>query len=199
MNMHIRKFAVALGAATIVGLMSGATVLAQETTQERLQDLARRVVGPELPQIDRTIRRASYDSGASYWISPVMRNAPGTISGEYYTIDRKRVARTFEFSVINPNGDNNVTAYVNCYDEAGAPLSRYNQSFTVPPMGAVNWSSSSVSLPISNDGATEEVDDVWCVVGGDRPTVVFGRTVYRLGSEVSKYHLSLERATPAAR
>jgi hypothetical protein len=197
--MPIRKFAVALGAASLIGMMAGATVLAEETTQERLQDLARRVVGPELPQIDRTIRRASYDSGASYWISPVIRNAPGTISGEYYTIGRKRLARTFEFSVINPDGDNNVTAYVNCYNEAGAPLSRYNQSFTVPPMGAVNWSSSSVSPPISSDGTTEEVDDVWCVVGGDRPTVVFGRTVRNHGGNVSKSHFSLERATPAAR
>ncbi len=197
--MHIRKFALAIGVAFIAGAMIGAPALAQETTQERLQDLARRVIGPELPQVDRTVGRASYDSGATHWISPVLRNAPGTISGEYYTIGRKRLARTFEFSVINPNADNNITAYVSCYDEAGSHLSRYSQSFNVLPMGAVNWSSSSVTPLVSSDGATEEIDDVWCVVGGDRPTVVFGRTVRNHGGDVSTAHFSLERAAPTAR
>ncbi len=197
--MHIRKFAAAFAAASCVGMMIGAPVLAQEKTQERLQDIARRVIGPELPQVDRTIERASYDSGARHWISPMLRNAPGTISGEVYTINRKRLTRSFEFSVINPNAENNVTAYVSCYDAAGSYLSRYNQSFTVSPMGAVNWNSSTVSPPVSSDGATEEVDDVWCVVGGDAPTVVFGATVRKYGGEVNRSHFSLERADPAAR
>ncbi|NOX81452.1 MAG: hypothetical protein GXP06_00375 [Alphaproteobacteria bacterium] len=197
--MHFRKLAAAFGAASLIGMMTGVSVSAQETTQERLKDIARRAIGPELPQIDRTIRRASYDSGATHWISPVLRNAPGTISGEVYTINRKRLVRSFEFSVINPSAENNVAAYIRCYEETGAPVSRYNQSFSVPPMGAVNWSSTSVLPPVSSDGATEELDDVWCVVGGDRPAVVFGRTVRNFGGTVSTSHFSLERAAPAAR
>jgi hypothetical protein len=198
--MYFRKLAVTIGVASIAGLVISAPALAQETTQERLKDLTRRAIGQqELPQVTRQIARASYDSGATHWISPMLRNAPGTISGEAYTIDRKRLTRNFVFSVINPNAENSVAAYVSCYNAAGNPLSRYNQSFNVPPMGAVNWSSSSVSPPISSDGSTEEIDDVWCVVGGDRPTVVFGRTVRKLGPEVTTSHFSLERATPAAR
>ncbi len=196
--MHFRKLAVVVSAATIIGAMTSAT--AQETTQGRLKDIARRALDqPELPQIDRTVGRVSYDSGATHWISPMLRNAPGTISGEVYTIGSKRLTRTFEFSVINPNAENSVTAYVGCYDAGGNHLSRYNQSFNVPPMGAVNWNSGSVTPTVSTDGVTEEVDDVWCVVGGDGPTVVFGWTVRKLGAVVSKYHFSLERAAPAAR
>ncbi len=198
--MPNRKLAAALGAASIAGAMVGAPALAQETTKEVIKDLARRAIGqPQLPQVDRTIGRASYDSGATHWISPMLRNAPGTISGEVYTINGKRLTRTFEFSVINPSTENSVAAYVGCYDASGAPLSRYSYSLNVPPMGAVNWSSNLVSPPVSSDGATEEVDDVWCVVGGDAPTVVFGSTARKYGGEVNRSHFSLERAAPAAR
>ncbi len=198
--MHIRKLTVAMGAAAIIGTTISTPVLAQDTTQERLKDVARRAIGQApLPQINETVGRASYDSGATHWISPLLRNAPGTIGGEHYTINGKRLTRNFELSVINPSAEHAVAAYVGCYNAGGAYLSRYAQSFTVPPSGAVNWNSSSATPPATTDGASEDVDNVWCVVGGDRPVAAFGWTVRQFGSEVSKYHFSLERAAPAGR
>lgn len=195
--MHICKIATV---AAIAGAMFSAPAIAQGITKEGLKDVTRQVIDQaRLPQISDQVRRASYDSGARYWISPMLRNAPGTIGGEQYTIDRKRLTRNFELSIINPNGDHSVSAIVGCYDASGAYLMRYQKTFNVPPSGAVNWNSSSVTPPSTSDGASEDVDDIWCVVGGDRPVVVFGWTVRQFGAEVSKYHFSLERAEAAAR
>lgn len=198
--MGFRKIAIIAGAVVMTGALFNTSSLAQEIDKERLQDVTRRVIDQAgLPQITERVRRASYNSGARYWISPMLRNAPGTIGGEVFTIDRKRLARSFEFSVINPSGDHSVSAFINCYDASGAYLVRYQKTLSVPPLGAANWDSLDVTPPETSDGASQDNDDVWCVVGGDHPVVVFGSTVRRFGSEVSRYHFSLERADEAAR
>lgn len=196
--MRFRKLAIIVSAGFSAFL--SVPTLAQQIDKERLQDVTRQVIDRAgVPQITERVRRASYDSGARYWISPMLRNAPGTIGGEQYTIDRKRLTRNFELSVINPSGDHGVSAVVGCYDASGAYLTRYQNTFSVPPLGAVNWNSSSVTPPSTTDGASEDVDDIWCVVGGDRPVVVFGWTVRQFGGEVSRHHFSLERADASER
>lgn len=186
-----RLYAALLSAA----MMTAPTGVAAQDLKQQLEKLPRPGVGPlELPR-DRL--RPSYDSGAKHWISPMLENAPGTIGGEHYTINGKRLYRTFEISVINPNADRAANAYVNCYDASGAFLTRYATSFAVPPSGAANWSANSVTPPATTDGASEDVDNIWCVAGADAPVVAFGWSVRRFGSEVSRYHFSLERAAAA--
>ena len=181
-------------------LLSAAFIIAPsgagaDPLKERLEAIQR----PDLAEIvlPRDRLRPSYNSGATHWISPMLENAPGTIGGEHYTIDGKRLYRTFEISVINPSAERAANVYVNCYNAGGAMLSRYTTTFAVPPSGASNWNASSVTPPATTDGASEDVDNIWCVTGADGPVVAFGWTVRRFGGDVSRYHFSLERASAA--
>lgn len=184
-----------LGAVLFSAVMAAAPAgAADQLTKKLPEQLTRPGLSPV--EISRDRLRPSYDSGATHWTSPLLENAPGSIGGEYFTIDGKRLSKWFELSVINPNADKPVNAQIGCYDAAGAALSRYNATLSVPPSGASNWSSMDVTPPATTDGASQDIDNIWCVVGGDAPIVVFGWTARKFGSEVSRQHYSLERVTP---
>jgi len=195
-TMKIQKLVwLAVSSFAVAGLLPAS---AQQELQKRFEELKR----PDLGQLvipDDAFRSPGFDSGATHWISPMLDNSPGTINGEPFTIDRKRLMQTFELSTVNPNGSQPANAYVNCFIATGAHLTRYATSFIVPPMGASNWSASTVTPPASGDGGVTDVDSIWCSVGADVPIVVYGWTVRRFGSEVSKSHFSLEPAAPASR
>ncbi len=186
-----------LMASSIVAISGAVPALAQQDLQQQFEELKRPVIGPvEIPQ-DR-LRGPGLNSGAKHWISPMLENSPGTINGEPFTIDRKRLRQTFELSTINPNSRQPANAYIDCFTKEGIRLSRYSSAFVVPPSGASNWSASIVTPPASGDGGVTDVDTIWCAVGADMPIVAFGWSVRRFGSEVSKYHFSLERAVVAS-
>lgn len=189
--MKINRLSAAIFGVMVVAALAGA---AAQITKEQVEQLKRPGAGQREIPPDRL--RPSFDSGATHWISPLLENAPGTIGGEHFTIDGKRLSRWFELSVINPNADRSVNAYIGCYDAGGAMLARYNTTLPVPPSGAAGWSTLDVTPPPTTDGASQDIDKIWCVIAGEAPIVVFGWTIRRFGSDEGRYHFSLERVAP---
>jgi len=187
--MNVLKFILFVAATAILS----ASASAQEELGRRLEEAIKPTFGGrDLPAPE--FRKFGYNSGASYWISPMLKNSHSTINGQQWTVNGTPLQEYFAFSAINPSGKNTASAFINCHTEEGAIVSRYSKTFGILPLGAVNWSSEQVTPPVSGSGAVADVDQVWCVVGADDPIVVFGSTERRHGGQTRRHHFSLERA-----
>lgn len=137
---------------------------------ERIQgaDLRRDVTGPG-------------GEGATSWVSPLLRNHPGTIGGERYSIDGERYLFEFGFTIINADKDNSVRGGVDCYSAEGAADTKYATRFEIAPMNAKSWRSDrAVPTPTTN-GRMDE-DQVWCNIWADQPVYAFGERFTEIGS-----------------
>ena len=148
-------------------------------------------------EIDPSRLRPNYPGGATSWIAPMLTSAPGTISGERYSIDGKRLEREFGFSIVNANGSQASTAAIRCFDAAGNHQPRFNQTLTIPSLGAANWRSLSVAPVATNDGVTEDKDEVWCSIFSDIPVFAYGWSERRFGQDHDRSNISLIAAQPA--
>lgn len=184
---QIAKTAAVLAAMT--GLFSASVASAQEL----------RLPTTKRPPLDRQIEldpnrlRPGFDSGARYWIAPLLENSPGTISGEIFTIDGKRLVKSFDLTIINTNADRDIKAEVGCFDAGGNYLLRYRSVIDISKSAAHRWRSGAVTPPPTTNGADEDMDTIWCAVSADAPLVVFGWSERRFGSDISRTHFSLER------
>jgi len=183
---------------SIVAALAAAGTIATASAQD-LSKQGKALVPnlPQVPNLDPARLKPDYPGGAAAWISPMLVNAPGTIGGERFTVDGKRVVVEFGFSMVNGNGRQTANANLICFDAGGRYVPRYNQTFIIPPLGAANWESKSVTPPATTDGATQDRDEIWCAINADTPIYAFGWSQRQFGQDENRRNITLERASPA--
>lgn len=186
-----KKIAFVLSALAAASLGSVACAQTIKTPTKVKPEIAKQL------KIDPSRLRPNFTGGSTGWVSPMLLNAPGTISGEQYTVNGKVVKKSFGLSVINPSAQHVANAAVVCFTSTGQQLTRYTTALPVPKLGATNWLSSSVTPPATTDGAHEDKDEIWCAVSADIPVVVFGWSERQFGTEVTRANFSLERVEAA--
>lgn len=163
------------------------------------EELGRRLEEAIKPTIDGKglkkpeLKKFGFNSGAKYWVSPMLRNSHSTINGQQWTSSGSPVMEYFEFSVINPSGANAASAFLNCYSADGVRVLQFSKNFTLAPLSAKNLSSMDVPPPASGDDGVFDYHDVWCAVGANTPIVAFGWTERRHAGQVRRDNFSLER------
>ncbi|MBT8471333.1 MAG: hypothetical protein HKN14_11795 [Marinicaulis sp.] len=166
--------------------------LGQEELGRRLEEAMKPALeGKGLPKPE--LKKFGYNSGAKYWVSPMLKNSHSTINGEQWTSNGSPVMEYFDFSVINPSGANTASAFLNCYTADGAIVPQFSMNFALPPKAAKNLSSMDVPPPASGDPGVFDFHKVWCAVGANTPVVAFGWTERRHAGDVRRDNFSLER------
>ncbi len=142
----------------------------------------RAVITPREVDLRRPVIGANHD-GATNWVSPLLRNHPGTISGNRYSVDGDRFLYEFGFTIINPDLDSNASVGVDCYSADGERDQKYSRRFEIEPLAADQWRSDSAPPTPSTDSITIDEDYVWCHIWADRPVFAFGVRYTEVGSD----------------
>lgn len=194
----MRRFTVARSLApTLVGCLAGLVVAPAAADTPKARDLqtspqvAREILKP-VPRVtpQRPPVGANGD-GATSWVSPLLLNHPGTISGERYTIGGRAQEFRFGFQVVNGDATRAVRVRIDCYRPDGAHEPRYTSQFLVDPMGAAAWLSTSVAPVVTDDRVTADEDTVWCHISSERPVFAFGQRSRVDGAERTSDAFSL--------
>lgn len=110
---------------------------------------------------------------ATFWVSPVLANHDGKISGKTYTVDGKVKVSRFGFSVVNPTLEP-LDVDITCPDKNGNVVAKYTAKLKLLPYGAATWSTHSIAPERSRDSVTADTDLVWCGLTANRPFLAFG-------------------------
>lgn len=110
---------------------------------------------------------------ATYWVSPLMRNHDGKISGTPYQVDGKTIIERISFSVVNSSLEP-LEVKISCQNAAGAAVAKYSATLSLAPYGAAKWSTDNIAPTRSTDRVTPDVDEVWCGLTAPRPFAAFG-------------------------
>lgn len=110
---------------------------------------------------------------ATFWVSPVLANHDGKISGRPYRVEGKVKITRFGFSVVNPTLEP-LDVDITCPDKNGNVVGKYTAKLKLLPYGAATWNTDSIAPERSRDSVTVDTDLVWCGLTANRPFLAFG-------------------------
>ncbi|MEK6669385.1 MAG: hypothetical protein AABZ19_11230 [Pseudomonadota bacterium] len=131
-------------------------------------------IAPKVPGFTPAHRHDfSRGDQATFWVSPLLTNHDGKISGRTYRVEGKVKVTRFGFSVVNPTLEP-LDVDITCPDKNGTPMAKYGAKLRLLPHGAATWSTDGIAPERSRDAVTVDTDLVWCGLTANRPFLAFG-------------------------